>query len=107
MLSQLLTLYITPVIYSYLDRFSTRLQRRKSRRRSATPMPAEGVAPVPTDDAKALFEEAVRKIETGDRTGLDTLAPLTLFPPGDPTAARGDAEDAAPARAIGDKPKTS
>ena len=31
-LSQLLTLYITPVIYSYLDRFSTRLQRRKVRR---------------------------------------------------------------------------
>ena len=39
----------------------------------ATPVPAEGVAPVATDDAKALFEEGVRKIEVGDRAGLDTL----------------------------------
>ena len=31
LLSQLLTLYITPVIYSYLDRLSTRMQRRKVR----------------------------------------------------------------------------
>jgi len=29
LLSQLLTLYITPVIYSYLDRFSTHMQGRK------------------------------------------------------------------------------
>jgi HAE1 family hydrophobic/amphiphilic exporter-1 len=41
LLSQLLTLYITPVIYTYLDRFSTRLQSRKARRRGAAPMPAE------------------------------------------------------------------
>ena len=32
LLSQLLTLYITPVIYTYLDRFSTRMQRRKAPR---------------------------------------------------------------------------
>lgn len=39
----------------------------------ATPVQAEGAAPVATDDAKALFEEGVRKIETGDRSGLETL----------------------------------
>ena len=33
LLSQLLTLYITPVIYSYLDRLGGRLQTRKPRRR--------------------------------------------------------------------------
>ncbi len=41
MLSQLLTLYITPVIYSYLDRFSTRLSRKKKPRRGPVPVPAE------------------------------------------------------------------
>jgi HAE1 family hydrophobic/amphiphilic exporter-1 len=40
-LSQLLTLYITPVIYSYLDHFSTRLKNRKTRRTGHAPMPAE------------------------------------------------------------------
>jgi multidrug efflux pump subunit AcrB len=41
LLSQLLTLYITPVIYSYLDRLGGRLQSRKSRRRRrADPAPA-------------------------------------------------------------------
>ncbi|MDB5739666.1 MAG: Acriflavine resistance protein, partial [Alphaproteobacteria bacterium] len=39
-LSQLLTLYITPVIYSYLDRFSTRMSRKKTRRGPAQ-VPAE------------------------------------------------------------------
>jgi len=39
-----------------------------------TPAQADIAAPsVPTDNAKALFEEGVRKIETGDRTGLDSL----------------------------------
>jgi HAE1 family hydrophobic/amphiphilic exporter-1 len=41
LLSQLLTLYITPVIYSYLDRFSTRLQHRKVRRTGPSIAPAE------------------------------------------------------------------
>jgi HAE1 family hydrophobic/amphiphilic exporter-1 len=41
LLSQLLTLYITPVIYSYLDRFSTRMQRRKVRRTGPSVAPAE------------------------------------------------------------------
>jgi len=43
LLSQLLTLYITPVIYSYLDRFSSRMQGRKAHRRHAGPSiaPAE------------------------------------------------------------------
>ena len=43
MLSQLLTLYITPVIYSYLDRLSGRLHRRKAPRRTSGPRiaPAE------------------------------------------------------------------
>jgi len=41
LLSQLLTLYITPVIYSYLDRFSTRMQRRKVRRTGPRIAPAE------------------------------------------------------------------
>jgi HAE1 family hydrophobic/amphiphilic exporter-1 len=40
-LSQLLTLYITPVIYSYLDHFSTRLKDRKARRAGHAPVPAE------------------------------------------------------------------
>jgi multidrug efflux pump len=43
LLSQLLTLYITPVIYSYLDRLSGNLGRRKAPRRVAGPSiaPAE------------------------------------------------------------------
>ena len=43
LLSQLLTLYITPVIYSYLDRLSGKLKRRKAPRRAAGPRvaPAE------------------------------------------------------------------
>jgi HAE1 family hydrophobic/amphiphilic exporter-1 len=43
LLSQLLTLYITPVIYSYLDRLSGKLQRRKAPRRAGGPSiaPAE------------------------------------------------------------------
>src|SRR3954463_3881880 len=41
LLSQLLTLYITPVIYSYLDRLSGKLQRRKVRRTGPRIAPAE------------------------------------------------------------------
>ncbi|HET7086465.1 MAG TPA: efflux RND transporter permease subunit [Rhizomicrobium sp.] len=41
LLSQLLTLYITPVIYSYLDRFATRFSRRKARRGGPRIAPAE------------------------------------------------------------------
>jgi hydrophobe/amphiphile efflux-1 (HAE1) family protein len=43
LLSQLLTLYITPVIYSYLDRLGGQMQKRKVRRRRAGPSiaPAE------------------------------------------------------------------
>jgi HAE1 family hydrophobic/amphiphilic exporter-1 len=40
LVSQLLTLYITPVIYIYLDRLGTRLSRGKPHRRAA-PQPAE------------------------------------------------------------------
>jgi HAE1 family hydrophobic/amphiphilic exporter-1 len=41
-LSQLLTLYITPVIYSYLDHLGNRLSRKKARRPGAAhPAPAE------------------------------------------------------------------
>lgn len=40
----------------------------------ATPVAADAAAPAqPTDEAKALFEDGVRKIETGDRSGLDGL----------------------------------
>lgn len=41
----------------------------------ATPAQVDGaVVPAqPTDNAKALFEEGVRKIETGDRSGLEAL----------------------------------
>ena len=41
LLSQLLTLYITPVIYSGLDRFSSRMQGRKVRRTGPSIAPAE------------------------------------------------------------------
>ncbi len=43
LLSQLLTLYITPVIYSYLDRLSGKMQRKKAARRVGGPSiaPAE------------------------------------------------------------------
>jgi len=41
LLSQLLTLYITPVIYAYLDRLSTRIKTRKARRAGPAPLPAE------------------------------------------------------------------
>lgn len=39
----------------------------------ATPVQAEVVPAQPSDTAKAQFEEGVRKIETGDRSGLETL----------------------------------
>ncbi|MET3664575.1 localization factor PodJL [Caulobacter sp. 1776] len=36
--------------------------------------PVDALTPAqPADNAKALFEDGVRKIETGDRSGLDTL----------------------------------
>lgn len=38
----------------------------------ATPA-ADATTPAPTDEAKALFEDGVRKIETGDRSGLEML----------------------------------
>jgi len=38
-LSQLLTLYTTPVVYLYLDRLQQRLQRRR-RERESEPRPA-------------------------------------------------------------------
>jgi HAE1 family hydrophobic/amphiphilic exporter-1 len=41
LLSQLLTLYITPVIYIYLDRLGTRLSRGGHPRRAPNPHPAE------------------------------------------------------------------
>ena len=37
LLSQLLTLYITPVLYTYLDRFSSRLDLGARKRRLAAP----------------------------------------------------------------------
>lgn len=40
----------------------------------ATPVPAAAlVAPAAAENGKALFEEGVRKIETGDRSGLEIL----------------------------------
>ena len=39
-LSQLLTLYTTPVVYIYMDRLQTWLRRAFSRRHSSTPVPA-------------------------------------------------------------------
>jgi HAE1 family hydrophobic/amphiphilic exporter-1 len=41
MLSQLLTLYITPVIYIYLDQFGERLGNWRGRSRKHAPSPAE------------------------------------------------------------------
>ncbi len=41
LLSQLLTLYITPVIYTYLDRFSARMRQKMGARGGAAHMPAE------------------------------------------------------------------
>ncbi|WP_244264926.1 SEL1-like repeat protein [Caulobacter segnis] len=38
----------------------------------AIPVPAE-IAPAVSDEAKALFAASIRKIETGDRTGLEGL----------------------------------
>jgi HAE1 family hydrophobic/amphiphilic exporter-1 len=40
LVSQLLTLYITPVYFIYLDKFSTLFTRRKSRRAHPEPLPA-------------------------------------------------------------------
>ncbi|WP_297516214.1 SEL1-like repeat protein, partial [uncultured Caulobacter sp.] len=40
---------------------------------AATPAQADTPAPVVTDEGKALFEQGVRKIETGDRSGFDSL----------------------------------
>ncbi|HOK46681.1 MAG TPA: efflux RND transporter permease subunit, partial [Bryobacteraceae bacterium] len=40
LVSQLLTLYLTPVYFIYLDRFSTLFRRRKAPRAHPTPTPA-------------------------------------------------------------------
>lgn len=39
----------------------------------ATPVEGEAAAPAATDASKALFEEGVRKIEAGDRSGVEIL----------------------------------
>ena len=41
LVSQLLTLYITPVIYCYLDHFGSQLQGIKWRRKRHSALPAE------------------------------------------------------------------
>jgi hypothetical protein len=41
LLSQLLTLYITPVIYTYLDRLSARFAARRGPAKHPHPQPAE------------------------------------------------------------------
>jgi hypothetical protein len=50
-LSQMLTLYTTPVVYLYLDRLNNRLKRGKAQTReaphlAATPTPSEQPPPV-------------------------------------------------------------
>jgi HAE1 family hydrophobic/amphiphilic exporter-1 len=44
--SQIITLYITPVIYTYFDALQERLGRRKAKERVSAP--AEETAPAPT-----------------------------------------------------------
>src|SRR5581483_1074303 len=46
-LSQLLTLYITPVVYIYLDRFDRMLKRRLDPPRDEAPEEAEPAVPQP------------------------------------------------------------
>ncbi|MGE5158351.1 MAG: efflux RND transporter permease subunit [Gemmatimonas sp.] len=52
LLSQLLTLYITPVIYIYFERFSDRLARRRAR--ASGPAPGGGAVPAAPHAPKAL-----------------------------------------------------
>jgi multidrug efflux pump subunit AcrB len=40
-LSQLLTLFTTPVVYIYMDRLQTGIENLRSRRRSTIPAPAQ------------------------------------------------------------------
>jgi multidrug efflux pump len=45
-MSQVLTLYTTPVVYLYLEEMRTRFSRRRAKGRDAEPRPAEGTTPV-------------------------------------------------------------
>jgi multidrug efflux pump len=49
LLSQFLTLYTTPVIYLYLDRLGTWMEKRRGSREATTPIPAgEKASPQPS-----------------------------------------------------------
>jgi multidrug efflux pump len=45
MVSQILTLYTTPVVYLYMDRFRLRFARRKHEQSPATPIPSHLPSP--------------------------------------------------------------
>ncbi len=45
-MSQILTLYTTPVVYLYLEEIRTKFSRRRAARRHAPPRPSEDTAPV-------------------------------------------------------------
>ena len=73
MVSQLLTLYTTPVIYIYFDRFAKRFSRNKRNPNGGAPAPRNGGAPAPSSGHAAATVRPDSKPESDQEQSREDL----------------------------------